>query len=246
LAEGGLGIVCFGRGIERVRCGDQLVWKSTAYLEKLSDNKHSGYRTEQLSLESGDEDVVVAGAYANMMATAELFKTLGAGLIMWAAGRPDYLKDEPETVSEGSILFEEFKQEVGPALLDFYYPTIRIQANNKNTRDDLLESLALARKMKVSGLIVVSVFVHLPRIVEFYRCALRADPSLSDISVRFAASELVLLGLGDVVQVLQLEDPNVQEKFEHALFSEIVESAAYRRTVAREARGIRALKEGRY
>lgn len=244
--------MCFGRGIEQVMENGTLTWKPTAYLECLTPQyKHSGYRTNGIALSDCNDGVMIAGAHANVMATAHRFlagvrENNPPQLLAWAAGRPDYLKNAPETVSEGSILFAEFLRRVGDPLQLAPDLVVRLQTNNRNTRDDLLESLTMAQEMDLEKIIVVSVLVHLPRIAEFHACALKANPSLAKIQVEFLASELVLLGKGVTYHLLLLDDREVAGQFEDVKLARIVDSPAYRRTALREAIGIEALRAGRY
>lgn len=246
------GIVCFGRGIEKSWASDLtgMYWNPTAYLEKLTpDRQHSGFLTKGLQLNSDDESVVIAGAYANAMATAQLFEeasTVGRAprLITWAAGRPNYLKNEPPEISEGSILFDAFKDRVRYTLNE---TRVEFQTQNKNTRDDLLQSLTMAKEMGLTKLFIISVFVHLCRIGEFYRYALRERPDFASVQVEFRASELMLLGKGSVQnKLLLLDDTEVKDNFDDMAWARIVESPVYRRTAAMEAKGIVDLRAGRY
>ena len=109
------GIVVLGRGIEQVDVGETKKWKPTRAIEELSLKKgHPGIRVKEITPEDENESVVVAGANANVLAAVELFEELKGsdnqpGLVIFAAGRPDFLKNESdETLSEGKILVEKF------------------------------------------------------------------------------------------------------------------------------------------
>ena len=246
------GIVCFGRGIEKV----QGVWQPTAYLERRTENgQHSGWRTEDLYLDSDDERVIVAGGHANVMAMTQLWQQQVRArelpeLLIWAAGRPEYLAAEPEDLSEGSVLFVEFKKRLeGCDRLRNHLPTMRveIQTKNRNTYDDLLQSLEIAHGMHLKKIVIVSVLVHLQRIAAFLEQIRKTKDHLNNIAVELAASELVLLGrwfLSGAQTALAIgEDIG---PLDHLALSHIIESPAYRRTAAREAKGVADIKAGCY
>ena len=254
----GVGIVCFGRGIEK-SCDKThqtgMYWGPTAYLEETNVGQHSGLYTYGLSLNSDDENVLIAGGYANSLATADLFihQVMSGNfpqLLAWAAGRPKYLEQEPSELSEGSVLFESFERHLKRMSKDVFDmlgdTRIEFQTKNRNTRDDLLQSLEMANQMNLSKLIIISVFVHLRRIAEFYKFALQAQPEFSDIEVEFRASEMILFNAPDVQFNLILEDVEVAGVFNDLAWAKIVESKVYRRTAAREAKGIEDLRAGRY
>lgn len=255
IKKGSFGIVCFGRGIERNSRG---IWQPTAYLEKMTpDGQHSGYLTENLRLDSDDERVVIAGAYANVMAIAQLFRysihdeAVIPPLIAWAAGRPRYLENEPPDISEGSVLFSAFKEKIGDAYAR-HLPLVRLQfqTQNRNTRDDILQSLATAYEMKLKRLIIISVLVHLERISVFLEYANKEVPGFAKIDIELVASDLLLtatppLALGGPKEVIGLDDPTISE-LNHLAIAKIIESPVYRRTAVREAKGITDLHAGRY
>ena len=251
------GIVCFGRGIEKawdLRCSAYGCWQPTAYLEKLTPKgQHSGFRTHELKLDSEDDNVVIAESYVNMMATKEImaeFYRINSPpcLLVWAGGRPKYLEFEPSGINEGFVLLKEYENRFGKICLISPNLRVELSAQNKNTRDDLLQSLAMAKEMGLEELIVVSIFLHLPRIGEFLYCARKEAPQFNDINVKLIASELILLGKGRTSDLLLLDYPEtgIGTSFDHLVWARIVESPVYRRTAAREAKGIADLRAGQY
>ncbi|MEK7115084.1 MAG: hypothetical protein AAB847_01870 [Patescibacteria group bacterium] len=230
-------------------------WQPTAYLEQTNSGQHSGQYTNGLSLNSDDENVLIAGGCANSLATADLFvhQVISGNfpqLLAWAAGRPRYLEQEPPELSEGSVLFKYFEshlKRMSPDVFEMLGNTrMEFQTKNRNTRDDLLQSLEMAKQMNLSKLIIISVFVHLRRIAEFYKFALQARPDFADIEVEFKASEMILFDAPDVQSNLFLEDAEVAGVFNDLAWAKIIESKVYRRTAAREAKGIEDLHAGRY
>ena len=250
------GIVCFGRGIEKRWRSDLagMYWWPTAYLEKTNPvGQHSGLFTPELKLDSDDESVLIAGGHVNAMATATMFVEGAVSgklprLLSWAAGRPKYLEGESPDLSEGSVFFTTFKDQLSfwgwNNILDGV--KIEFQTQNKNTRDDLLQSLDMAKQMGLSKLIIISVLVHLRRIHEFYKFALRVQPDFADIKVEFKASELAFLNVQNVGGNLLLDDKEAVGFFNNVTLANIIESPVYRRTAAREQKGIEDLRAGRY
>jgi len=246
-------VLCiFGRGIEKDERG---IWQPTAYLEEMtSDNQHGGQRKNGLRLSSENPRVVIAGAYANAMAAAHIWNGLHwnnlpgvqpPSVVVFAAGRPKYLQAEPpDEVWEGKPLYDAMKNSCAenPAISS----EIVFQRDNRNTRDDLLQTLKMARSRRFKNVAIVSVLVHLRRIAEFLRHALIEDPSLATINTILYSSELVLASTGNVKNLLLLDDPKVAGPLNHLTISRIIESPTFRRTAEREKRGIEDLREGRY
>ena len=226
-------ILCvFGRGIEKVNG----VWRPTAYIEKLSpDNQHPGdrYPEDQIDMNGDDPQVVIGGAEINALATTALYNSLwDAGslpeVVTFAAGRPKYIADDPDqTLSEGQLLKQVFLRE---SWFDPAQTETVMQTTNRNTRDDLLETLHLAKTRGYRRVAIVSVLAHIARCMEFLRWALIAKPKFNDIEVKFFASEPVVLN----------HYPDYNFLYEAMI------SKAFARTAERERRGIADLREGRY
>jgi hypothetical protein len=226
-------ILCvFGRGIEQIRVGGRFAWRPTRYVERLTqNNQHSGYRDQTATPGDHDERIVIAGANANVLAAAYLFSRAKRGgyppkIVTFAAGRPRYLMPYPD-VTEGGVLKERFLRVIG----DTGEAEILIQADNLNTRDDLLQTLYLTRERGYGTVDIVSVELHLPRIQALLDKAVEADSSIANIAVAFHASELVLIAASP--RYFKILNP-------------VAYSAAYRRTVARERKGIEDLRNDRY
>jgi len=226
-----LDILCvFGRGIEKVN----EVWVPTQHIEELSDkNGHPGVRAPGIDMNDDNLRVVIAGGEFNALATALLYNRLVAEerppvILVFAAGRPAYIADDPDpTLSEGRVLLEYFRRR---AILR-EGTEVLIQDKNRNTRDDLMQTLFLARERGLRGIGVISVLVHLARCQEFFRKALEVKPEFESYGVRFLASETILM----------------QEESEFTpMLSELLISAAYCRTAERERKGIADLRAGKY
>ena len=222
----------FGRGIEKVN-GE---WQPTQYLERLSEkNGHSGFRTENLDANSDDSRIVVAGAQLNVWAAADhfreefLYSGIKPKLVAFAAGRPNYIANDPDpTLSEGKILRESFLWECPEADGS---TEIVVQDKNKNTRDDLLETLFMAKARGIENVTIISVLVHLARCHEFLKAAFVAEPELKGYNVQFLASEAILM---------QTRPSLVPQ------LSSFLISKTFCRTAERERKGIGDLLAGRY
>jgi hypothetical protein len=226
-------LVVFGRGVEQVPTVRGYVWKPTRYIERLDNRSwHSRFRVSGITPDDSDPHVVTAGANANVIAAAHLFCKLqqegrAPHVVAFAAGRPGYLANEADpTFSEGQVLKERFLR-----LVDIGKSEITIQTHNKNTRDDLLESLHFAQGQEYACITIIAVGVHLLRIKEFLRRALVEDSSLETMKVEFRASEEVLFERSDRYRRLLLP---------------IRSTRAYERTAAMEAKGLADLRAGTY
>jgi hypothetical protein len=222
-------VLCvFGRGIEKV----DGIWQPTAYIERLSDEDcHAGFRTHGITPFDNDTRVVVAGAEINAVACAMLYKKFdddGAtpAVVIFAAGRTAYIANDPDlNLTEGRILCRRFRELAPPG----ERTEIVFQPGNKNTRDDLVETLKFAKERGFSRIAVISVTVHIPRCQEFMRYV--PDEFISAMDVRWFASE-----------------PIVLQYFpeEYSYLWEAMISPAYIRTAERERKGIDDLRSGHY
>ena len=160
-----------GRGIEKHSDG---IWHPTGMVERLTENnQHSGI-PKLHRINDPNEEVVIAGSWLNVMATRivylDMFKDLIVfvtdlitslpTLLVFAGGRPDYLTNEPENISEGRIMYKAFCE--GGFSLDSMTQVIFMD-KNKNTFDDLFEIMKLAHERGAEKIGIVSVLVHLAR-----------------------------------------------------------------------------------
>ncbi len=222
-------VLCvFGRGIEKVNG----VWKPTAYIERLSEsNGHPGVRVEGITPFDDDPRVVIAGGDINATALAVLYEEffgLGspAEVVAFAAGRPSYLANEPDqTLTEGKVMHRHFLSITDP----WRATEIVFQSGNRNTRDDLAETLALAKIRRFSGIGIITVGIHIPRCQEFMKHV--PVDLLEGVEIRWFASEPIVL------RYLPSEYRSLWEA---------MISPAYTRTAERERRGIADLRAGKY
>ena len=224
-------VICvLGRGIERVRTNSGARWRPTRYIEAVDENgRHTGDRRREADM--NDDHSLIAGANANLLALCQRWReciTLNhsPSMILFAAGRPDYLAGTEPFLTEGLILSEVFQRRTGAKGCETL-----ILARNRNTRDDIFECARLAVERGLSEIEVITVSVHLPRTAEFARLAHAGMPQTR---FHLSASEDIL-----------------RRRYRHfAGFDAALEKArrsrAGLRTEAREAAGVRALRAGEY
>lgn len=227
-----LAICILGRGIEKARTKRGDVWRPTRYIEKPTEKgAHSGWRVRGVQLQ--DETSLIAGANANLLGACQLFEEVQANnkppaLVIFAAGRAKYLESDADiALTEGKILSQAFSRRVKPTSAT----SLIILEKNRDTKDDLDESLRLANANKIERLAVITVGVHIARATEFAKAALcqYAGPK-----VIFIPSEQLLArrycGRSTFAIIL----------------AQCAESKAYFRTAHREWHGIEALRAGTY
>jgi hypothetical protein len=224
-------ICVLGRGIERVKTNRTSVWRPTRYVEALAEvGTHTGKRSDGLTID--DSAAVIAGSNANTLAAIELFANCRrAGkapkLVIFAAGRPDYLANEPDkALTEGRILAERFVRSACPRPAE---TQIVVLNDNRDTRDDIAETLGLVASAGLRGLTVVTVAVHIPRAREIARLS-----PIPGVGMEFVSAEELLAGR----YRSRAWPPRFLER--------LVGSAAYRRTMEREESGLVALRSGTY
>ena len=230
------GAICvLGRGIERVKTTAGFVWRPTRYIELPGyDGRHSGVRTPGLHL---DDDVsIIAGAHANVLAAVQLFEeTITEGLtapsVIFAAGRPLYLDSEADSLTEGRVLAANFLRKLTTKDIT---PDICILEKNRNTRDDMRETLRLAIAKNIRRVTFVSVAVHIARAKEFLNLAVEEVEEARALSLCIEASEKILA---------RRYTASASAK---AQIVKAMKSRAYMRTSSIERQGVNALRAGTY
>jgi hypothetical protein len=231
MLNGGFEILClFGRGIEQVRIGPELVWRPTRYIEQPTpEGLHSGLRHRLAA--PGDNSSRIAGSNAIIIAGCQLLKEMGRSpelrLVIFTAGRPSYLEaHSPRGLTEGEIMLQRFRRCLRDA--DFEY---LILADNRNTRDEMRETCRAAVSRGLARVRAVTVAVHVPRAQEFARQACREFPG---VSFDIEAAEDVLCGRYST-------RPRCLEEIRS-----VRDSPCYARTAESERRGLAALRSGSY
>jgi DUF218 domain len=226
-------ICILGRGIEKVstKCGD--TWRPTQYVElPNAQGGHSGRRTPGVHL--NDKVSLIAGAHANVVAACHLFqelrdKNLAPRIVVFAAGRPSYLSDEPDqSLTEGRVLSEYFVRKIR---LRPRETEIIVFDHNLDTQDDIQAFLSLATERQIGRAVVVTVKVHIPRVLEF---AKQARQDANSVAMAFLSSE-------EILARRYSQRNGILKTLSHC-----ETSGAYKRTLAREIKGIAALRAGQY
>jgi hypothetical protein len=224
-------ICVLGRGIERVKTNRRSVWKPTRYVEALGDvGTHTGKRFAGLTID--DSAAVIAGSNANTLAAIDLFTNCRNArkppkLVIFAAGRPDYLADDPDQdLTEGRILAERFARGACPRPDE---TQIVVLKHNRDTRDDIVETLRLVSSVRLKRLVVVTVAVHIPRAREISDML-----PISEVEIEFISAEELLARRYR------------GRRWSIGFLERLIGSVAYRRTLEREERGLLALRSGTY
>ena len=228
-----VGAVCIlGRGIERVSTSRGPVWRPTRYIEVPSANgEHGGCR---LPADPNDDVSLIAGSNANVIASCELWARLAlAGkpfrLLILGAGRPAYLAAESDpALTEGRILVAHLLRRAHPPLANVEIITLE---RNRNTRDDIEETIALAGAKLIDTVGIITVQVHLPRSIEFAR---RSRWRGRPVHLIFTSAEALLAHRYS------------KHRGVMSVLTQVESMAAYHRTLTREEHGLLALVAGRY
>lgn len=221
-------IVVLGRGIGKDSHGR---WKPLSYF--VESSMHSGIFDNRV--EPDNEASIVGGGNANTLALFHFYKELSeAGslpqLVIFAAGRPNYLAKENPQLSEGSVMRSKFlskltqieKRNLKTVILD----------KNKNTADDMAESLRIIQERGLQNIVIITVDVQIERAEEFLKLAReQAGVSEKDVHIDFKASEDILM--------------EVSDKYKRR-FGNISETKAYKKTEEMEERGTARLRAGTY
>ena len=139
-------IVVLGRGIEYV---EGRGWRPTTAIERLSEQGwHPGIRERGLTPDSEGE-IILAGSNANIYAAVELFEKqskedAAPSLVIFAAGRPNYLMDNPDpTLSEGCVMNAKFQNK--GMFLGFYTNLFCLKGKSLNKGHITLHQTSLTK-----------------------------------------------------------------------------------------------------
>lgn len=238
-------IVVLGRGVEYAGSGDMWTdlagWRPTKLIEVVDEKgRHTGIRHKDIDLASSNTRL--AGANANLLAAYHVFSSVSPTpeLVSFAAGRPDYLLQGPAELSEGSVLARRFLHKIGRGSVplmpadgyrsaDLGDSEVVLQDQNKNTKDDVAQSLILASQRGINDILFITVNAHVPRSYLMTEQA-RSEGSHYGINTRFVGSEDILSQL---------------PRFS-AIFSAVELTRGYERTLHFENKGTRAFLSGSY
>lgn len=226
-------VAVFGRGIERMcESGD---FRPSSLFERwdLSEQQRVGLASRHDHFLGNESNLMVGGGNSNVLAAVHYLNTLdGVGglpnRLIFSAGRPDYLRQMSKALSEGDIMKRKYLR-----LAKFYgLPKIGIKVfrSNKNTKDDVWETIQYAKGAGMHNLAILAVRPHVLRIKEFIK-------SYKDTEKGFFPN----IEINDSWSVLEKVDPRFGEVFNYVMSSD-----AYKKTIELEERGILALRKGTY
>jgi len=220
-------IIVFGRGVGKDIRGN---WRPTPYVEEFKGGRHKGI-FERVDPES--KSSFIGGSNANVLAAVQLFEELRRTsilpkLVIFAAGRPDYLSKESLWMTEGRILEEKFRQKIRK--FSSSVQTVILE-QNKNTKDDINESLKLVANQGFGRVAIITIGVHIPRSREFFRLAQKEGKVPAELEVDFLAAEEILAR---------------RSKRYTKIFELTRKTEAHKRTAACEKEGVKKLRLGHY
>ncbi len=153
------------------------------------------------------------------------------GNFIIAGGRPEYLKDAPAGLSEGSVMKEELLRRAREA------PEVIASADN-DTFEGVLHSLQITKDRRLHSIVFSTIELHMPRVREFYKYVTREHSEFRDIVAKFVTSE-------DLLRRRYVGNPERLAGFEK-IQKELHASEVWRITKAREDRGLSKLQSGEY
>lgn len=221
-------LIILGRSIGKNKKGD---WKPSSYFVHMLNGKplpHSGIYDN--SLDSSDPGIMVGGGNACVLAAANLLEESPIKTVIFAAGRPPYVvqaSDNPD-FSEGSVMEEKLLHKL--AIRNIPRPETVVLSQDRNTMDDMVNSMEEVKKRGLRRVAYLTVGVHIKRSRAFLEEKV-PDEVKHGLEIDFLAAE----------DILAVSDPRYKN-----LFSKAKKTPAYRRTSFFEGRGTRALRAGKY
>lgn len=228
-------IVVLGRGIGQNSFGK---WKPVSYF--VEESLHSGVFDNKVNPNS--ETSLIGGGNANTLALYHFYRQLSKKgfppkLVVFAAGRPDYLANEDSDLSEGRVMRNKFLNKLGWKK-GVQQPDTVILNENKNTRDDMVESLRMIKERGFQNVVMITVDVQIERAKEFLRLAReQAGIPEKDVHIDFKASEGILMEVSDKYK------NKLGKTSKHVGYRE---TTGYLKTEAMEKRGVQRLRYGTY
>lgn len=131
-------------------------------------------------------------------------------------------------MNEGRVLEEKFRRKIGALGEE---PETVVFTQNKDTKEDLYESLRLILKKGLRRVAIITVGVHIRRSLELFNLFREDEKPPDDLKADFLSSEEVL--------------SQASEKYKRR-FKLVKRTAAFRRTVASERKKIKILRTKGY
>jgi hypothetical protein len=224
-------IIVLGRGIGWDNKNG--IWRPQSYFVRAPI--HSGVFENDVD---PNDNTLVAGGNLNTLALFHKYTRLVRSgifpdLVVFSAGRPNYLADEEEYLTEGRVMKEKFLSKLVASKAPIITPPeIVILEKNKNTQDDMEESLKTLRERGIRRAAIITVRLQIERAEAFLKLAHENAGTTSEyINIDFLSAEDILSEI----------DPRYQTRFSY-----VDKYKGYLRTQAMEKRGLEALKNGTY
>lgn len=224
-----VGLVILGRNIELGKPFGKPRWRPTSLIAKMD---RPGLRQSDLKKE--DEEAMIGGANANVIAAAQIIEEMAQNgqkpeIVIAAAGRPPYLQrflKEYSNLSEGKILFERLSRKINLEQIPH-----EILEDNIDSVDDIIVAHQRALDLGLNKLVFVTVKVHAPRVRDLVDLAKALNPKYEDVKTEVLEAESIL---------------ERRSKHHKRVLNQELNSPAYKKTWQRELNGRRQLREGTY
>jgi hypothetical protein len=178
-----------GRGIQCLPDGS---WTVTEDLETYTQN--GAHLINRIPADDENKDCLVGGGELNILAGIQLHKGGFGNIIVCAyADRAEYLKSV-NAPSESMVMSELFRGYCPDALIKVWTKQMSVPGPS-NTNRELQNIFELAIKEKVSTVAIVTVDIHMPRVLVLAQRHL-AKHEFQCLDVRFFVSEQVLVEAG--------------------------------------------------
>lgn len=238
-------IAILGGLIEQVEIkGVGNIWRPARYVKEAtmrddgrlirSDRRRPLGLDETLS----HEHLQIGGGAAHIAAGIqyidEIRRSDGAlPLVIFAAGKPDYLAQYPSEISEANIMLQEFERKMPDV------QNLLALDQGKNTHDDVLNTLRAANERGLKTMAFVVTSIRLKRSREWYRQIVRTEfPEAKRIKAYFIAAE-------DLLRRRYSANPHRLAEFERVQRT-LQNSELWKKVEAMERRGVQALRKGTY
>lgn len=222
-------IAILGRGIRRLEPLGPC-WVLTEDLEVYDDN--GAHLRARVPADDENPNCLVGGGELNLHAGLALYQLEGSRIVVCAYGnRSAYLR-EAEAPLESVVMSKIFKDRAPLTQTSVWSeddPT-RFPSNSDRELQNIFEFAVSSRDFSRVRVAVLTVAVHLPRVMLFSKKHLEA-PEFENLRVSFFSAEQVFLETNPMLA------PRIL-----ALWS----SKAFQRTAERELRGVRNFEAGNY
>ncbi len=234
-------IVVFGRGLAVSKNADgTLNFRPTPLLENMDliTGSRKPFRDFRVDLDPEGKGVVAAGGNSNVLGVVHFLvekETSGPReypkKLIFAAGRPKYLRDISSSVSEGEIMKGRFD-----VWANYYHLSnidVTLLTENRQTWDDVRVSLGLAQTHGCKKVGIIVVGPHVERTWELVNKFVRENPETLE-----SFEKVQILDSWEILKTI------------HPLYKKVLEfvetTGAYKNIMKMERNGIEAIRNGTY